>query len=295
MAPIITMDYFDTENRNYHIYKIQDSAVAENPHYHDYFQVCFVSRGSIIHGQEGEKVTLGHGDAFIIPPGFSHSVNFVDKNSEIYSLSFAESMFHTGFSQSNAYKFLSMLREHLDPLMSDPVKLRVLLDATQQKNMQALLDCLIREQKARYPAEITSATSLIAAIVNTLSQNYYQQPQNREEYKEMAAYNNALSSCVEYIDGHFNENITLSVLVKQFGMSRSSFCAQFPQFTGLSLKQYIINRRIREAEMLIRDNPDMPLGEVAERIGYDETSTFYRNFVRITGVSPSKYKELHSR
>ena len=294
MAPIITMDYFNTENRNYHIYKIQGSEVAEKPHYHDYFQVCFVARGSIIHGQQQNSVTLGHGDAFIIPPGYSHSLNFADKNTEIYSLSFDENMFHAGFSQSNAYKFLSMLRESHDPLISDPVKLRVLLDTTQQANMQALLDCLIREQKEKYPVELTSAASLIAAIIYTLSQNYYQQPQNRVEYREIAAYNNALCSCVEYIDEHFRENITLSVLVKQFGMSRSSFCAQFPQFTGFSLKQYVIDRRIREAERLIRSNPDMPLWEIAGKVGYEETSTFYRNFVRVTGVSPSKYKELHS-
>ena len=85
---------------------------------------------------------------------------------------------------------------------------------------------------------------------------------------------------------------TLEVLLKQFGMSRTTFCTLFPQFTGLSLKQYLSRKRILEAEALIRSRPDLPLTEVAEKVGYDEISTFYRNFVRIAGVAPSKYKEI---
>ena len=30
-------------------------------------------------------------------------------------------------------------------------------------------------------------------------------------------------------------------------------------------------------------------------VGYNDSSTFYRNFVRVAGVSPSKYKALTAR
>ena len=84
----------------------------------------------------------------------------------------------------------------------------------------------------------------------------------------------------------------MEILAKRFGMSRSTFFNMFPQFTGLSLKQYITKKRILEAESLIRSHPDMPLSEIASAVGYPEVSTFYRNFVRIVGVSPSSYKKL---
>lgn len=291
MTQRITLDYFSAAERHYNLRRISDSQIKEN-HYHDFFQICFVLRGQIEHCHDGKMIPLGRGDAFIIPPGLSHELRFTGDESEIYSLSFEESIFHPGFPQSGAHKFLVTLQGNPLAAREQPLKLRVSLDADQRQTVQALMECLMREQQRDHTGEMTAAPSLIAAILYILSQSYYQQPQNEEEYNEVTAYNNILSSCAEYLDQHYNEHITLEVLLKQFGMSRSSFCTLFPQFTGLSLKQYLSRKRILEAEALIRSRPELPMSEVAERVGYEEISTFYRNFVRIAGVSPSKYKEI---
>ncbi|MBE6962704.1 MAG: AraC family transcriptional regulator [Ruminococcaceae bacterium] len=293
MALGITLGYFGVQDRYYHLRRIGSSQVKEE-HYHDYFQICYVLRGEMEHYHADKMVSLGQGDAFIIPPGLTHRLVFVSTETEIYSLSFDEHVFSPGFPQSGAYKFLSMLQEKSVATREQPVKRRVILDSDQRKNVQALLECLMREQETAYPREMSSAPSLISAILYTLSQSYYQQPQNAEEFNEATAYANTLTRCTEYIDQHYMEHITLDILVKQFALSRSTFCTLFPQFTGLSLKQYISRKRILEAEALIRSHPELPLQEVASMVGYEEISTFYRNFVRIAGVSPSKYKEICS-
>lgn len=290
---LITLDYFHAGLRRYHVYRLQSSSVSELLHYHDYFQVCFVACGEILHTQGGETVRLGHGDAFIIPPGFIHSVNFANSNSDIYSLSFQDDMFDPEFHRSGVSKFLSALRSNALAVQEQPVRMKVVLDDSQRKNVQSLMDCLLREQASGYPAELTSAGSLIASILFTLLQSYYRRPDNQEEYREIASYSSSLTNCIEYIKRHYGESITLSVLARQAAMSRSTFSALFPQFTGLSLKQYIRQVRILEAESLIRLHPELTLYEIAARIGYENFSTFYRNFLRIAGVSPSQYKETY--
>jgi Uncharacterized conserved protein, contains double-stranded beta-helix domain len=67
----ITLDYFPNVSNYYHIYKLNHSKVAEVPHYHDFFQVCYLSKGAIKHRGEKEEVNLIKGDSFIIPPNFS--------------------------------------------------------------------------------------------------------------------------------------------------------------------------------------------------------------------------------
>lgn len=291
MALGITLGYFGVQDKHYHLRRIQSTQITED-HYHDFFQVCFVLRGEIEHYHADKMVLLGMGDAFIIPPGLTHRLVFVGEESEIYSLSFDENVFSPGFSQTGAYKFLAMLQEKSVMTLEQPVKRRVILNSDQRKNVQALLECLMREQDSTYLREMSAAPSLISSVLYTLSQSYYQQPQNEEEFNEVAAYTNTLVRCAEYIDRHYTEQITLELLVKQFALSRSTFCTLFPQFTGLSLKQYISRKRVLEAEALIRSRPELSLSEVAMMVGYEETSTFYRNFVRIAGVSPSKYKEI---
>ena len=39
MANLISLDHFDTGGRQYHIYLLRESALAREPHYHNYFQL----------------------------------------------------------------------------------------------------------------------------------------------------------------------------------------------------------------------------------------------------------------
>lgn len=291
MSALITLDHFGASVRRFHLYRLCSSPAAEQMHHHDYFQVCFVSRGEILHehpGKASRSVTLCHGDAFLIPPYFSHRIRFCGTESEIYSLSFREDLFHPGFGHSNLAAFLDQLKSHPDEA---EIRLKLRLDGDQRANVQALFECLLREQNAGTLPELSAAASLIAAALCTLAQGYYQQPRNHRDYRELAACHSSMNRCIDYIDRHYRENITLQDLTRQFAMSRSAFSALFPQVTGMSLKQYICRKRIQEAEMLLCTRPELPLQEVAAMVGYEDPSTFYRNFVRVSGVSPSEYKK----
>lgn len=294
MEELITLAHFDATGRQYHIYRIQNSTVAHLSHYHNYYQVCFVTRGEILHGQGSKTVHLGPGDAFIIPPGFSHSIHFTGGSSEMYSLSFDPALFRGDFSQSKAQQFLKTLQAGESVWDGETVRLRVMLDKERRKMLQGLMDCLVQQQEASCLPELSAAPSMIMSVLYLLAQCYYEHPQNAGQFGDLEAYNNALVQCTEYIDRHYREKLSLAGLARRFGLSRSTFCVIFPQFTGQSLRSYIAQKRILEAQLLIRSHPEMPLNQVGAEVGYEEMSTFYRNFLRISGVSPAKYRGLYS-
>ncbi len=290
MADLITLEQFQATQRHYHIYRIRETKLAHLDHYHNYYQVCYVVSGEILHKQSDDTVILRAGDAFIVPPGLTHSLHFNNAYGEIYSLAFEESLFAPGFPQSNAYHFLESLRSKAADPAHNSIRLCVPLNRDQRRLIENLMECLIHQQQADCPLGLSSAPSITAGIVYQLAQGYYQQPQNTPELDELANYNSTLLQCITYIDGHFREPISLTELSKRFGLSRSSFCSVFPQFTGMPLQKYVAQKRIKEAQVLIRSCPEKSISQIATEVGYQDDSTFYRNFLRITGVSPLKYK-----
>ena len=51
-----------------------------------------------------------------------------------------------------------------------------------------------------------------------------------------------------------------------------------------------VRLRIEEAKSLLRKDPDMPLGTVAEAVGFSDASNFARQFRKWTGVAPHQWQ-----
>ena len=282
MAELITLDYFGAAQRQYHIYIPWKTAKDGQEHYHDYYQLCYVALGAVQHHQGQRSVRLTKGDAFLIPPGYSHNLHFPDQKSSLYSLAFQESLFHAGWIKSDIYKFLMGLQKGSD------VFLRVSLDAGQQQWMEHLLNCLIDQQNSNHQDKLTPVPSMISAAMCLLAQCYYrthpqEQPLDESDTDTMAA-------CIRYIEEHYRLPLSIAGLARQMRMSRSAFCSAFTQYTGMPLRSYIAEKRIREAQRCIRTRPELTLGQIAREVGYEDASTFYRNFLRIAGMSPAGYR-----
>jgi len=59
--------------------------------------------------------------------------------------------------------------------------------------------------------------------------------------------------------------------------------------TGTTFKDYLNRYRVRKAEELIRAGEKNYVASV--RVGYRDFSTFYRNFLKYTGLSPMEYRK----
>jgi len=291
MSGTITLDYFRLPaGKKYHIYKIRGSAMDATPHSHDYFHVCYISGGSVLHTMSGEEMKLGYGDAFVVPPGISHALTFTpDGESEVYSLSFSMDLFHAGFSQSNLSRFLAALQLP-DNEGRNPLRCRISLNAEQRLTMSAVMESLIRESEADYPPECSAAPSLIASALYVMSQAYAATPEQAERLRTAGSYTDSLEACIRYIDRCYHRSLTADELCRKFAMSRSTFSLLFPQMAGMPLKRYITQKRIGEAALLA-ETTDLSFSEIASVVGYDDFSTFYRNFVKVTGLSPSAYRD----
>jgi AraC-like DNA-binding protein len=81
---------------------------------------------------------------------------------------------------------------------------------------------------------------------------------------------------------------TVVQLAQQAALSRSAFFDRFTCAVGLPPMEYLLTWRMALAKDLLR-RQDLPLSEVAERVGYSSASTFSTAFSRHVGLPPSQF------
>ena len=246
--------------------------LGEQPHYHDCYQILYVQSGRMLH----QTMTLLPGDCFIVPPGYVHHTKADGGDLRYCSLTFRPALFSPGFVASPVGEFLETLR-----LTRHEARLRVRLPKDEQQKMDALLS-LLQEECATAQPNTTMAGHLVAAVLRIVSRCH------APVEEETAA--DPIEACIRFMDANYMLPLTPDLLARQFAISRSALMAKFPEKTGTSVKQYLHRRRIGQAKKLLQTGK-VSVREAAKLTGYEDFSTFYRNFKKYTGKTPTQYKE----
>lgn len=96
----------------------------------------------------------------------------------------------------------------------------------------------------------------------------------------------------EYIQSHYSEPLTLEGISEMVGLSTAYFSALFKKTEGEGFAKYLINVRIEQAKVLLRET-NLPVTEVCRRVGYNDLRHFTHTFERATEVKPSVYRKLY--
>jgi AraC-like DNA-binding protein len=78
---------------------------------------------------------------------------------------------------------------------------------------------------------------------------------------------------------------TVESLADEVAMSRSAFTARFTSLVGEPVMHYVARWRMNVALTWLKAD-NVPLAEVAGRLGYESEAAFRRTFKRVTGFSP---------
>jgi AraC-like DNA-binding protein len=90
---------------------------------------------------------------------------------------------------------------------------------------------------------------------------------------------------VQRIHAEYARDLTVEELAETAGMSASAFHQNFKAVTSTSPLQYLKTIRLHKARMLMV-HEGLRAGIAAERVGYESSSQFSREFKRLFGSSP---------
>lgn len=97
-----------------------------------------------------------------------------------------------------------------------------------------------------------------------------------------------------YIDDYCMHDLTLNSLSANLHISTYYIVHIFKKIYGYSPIQYIMRRRIGEAQTLLIDT-NLNITAIATKVGYNSSNYFTGIFTKITGVTPKKYRQLYHK
>ena len=98
----------------------------------------------------------------------------------------------------------------------------------------------------------------------------------------------------QYLMEHFSEDITLETLSKITYMNKYYLVHAFKEYKGMSPINYLIDRRIQEAQYLL-ETSNYSIAKIAQAVGFSSQSYFSQVFRKEKGVSPNQYRKSYEQ
>ena len=249
----------------------QDCGPDRREHYHLH---AILSGKGVLYTQDGACCAPGKGQLFLLKD--KEVVQYIADEKEpwnycwvtfdgpgagevVRSLGFTEGVYCLD-SQIDVQEFYQLvLRMHEKPKMGSIFDMRrrgILLEFLSLA-MEALLPPEGRGQKPEYSMETYVRRAM-----------------------EFIRYNYATIGVADVID--------------YIGFNRSYFSTVFRKQVGLSLQEYLLNYRMQQARELLLGT-DLPVQEVASRVGYEISSTFSQRYRSCYGETPRETREKKAR
>lgn len=248
----------------------EESAIPRVMHKHDdRLEMMFIARGTGQYSIGGRQYLAQEGDILVFNQGVVHDERpHMSADSLIYSCGISDL--------------------HLDGLHENHLigrdKSAVMASGEHQATLQGLFDALCSQifSKAFHHGVVTH--HLLNVIV-ILCRNIA-----LARHDELTKTESSLGlSIKEFIDEHYKEPIKLDSMTQELGITRFYLIHVFKRFSGYSPKQYIIRRRVGEAQSLLL-NTDMDVTTIAGVVGYESVNNFHRVFKMVVGIPPTQYK-----
>ena len=277
------LSFYGNDVEEIHIQRLEKPREAKELHTHAYFQIYYIKRGSLCHFVEGSSSRLFAGDMFIIPPGVVHRIED-EEDISFYSLSFMPE-FIEEMSRTAAFaaSFLKRVEKESE------IRPRITLPPEEVLRIERIIEDIYSEFESKSIAS-GETVKLYTALLLSLFARIYFDTSREPIIPESADKNHLMLYCVDYIKLNCHKSISLSDMLRLSTLSKSEFCRRFRETTGHSFNEYLNLCRLRRACEYIREGKKIT--SVCSLCGYEEFSTFYRNFVKIIGISPDKFKRM---
>ncbi len=231
--------------------------------FHTCYEIFFLLSGKAEFINEKTRMEISPGHLVIIPPGGYHQ--FIAENVKNYE-------------RCVLNIFPSILNEDIMRKTfagKDIVKLSG--KSRIKENMFHLMHCLKTADESDFAYICDSVAIDTVFCIKNLS---------APEESPAESLPSKMVDIMSYINENFTENITVDMLSKQFHISVSTLCHNFKESYGISIKKFIIEKRMNASNMALQQG-EAP-EEVCEKYGFSNYSTFYRDYKKYFGVSPSE-------
>ena len=248
-------------------------------HNHPYYEFFFFLSGHTRIVVEGLDVRLARGDVLIYPPGVMH------RNIHLDALVPYERF------------YLYATREFLNSI------------STPDYDIPGTLEKMTRDEHYCFRVEEKDLEQLISLVDKVISGSERTRPAekliNRAMFTTLLIqglnmmtsldvlpqddYSRGMGDLIRYINQHATEPLSLDDLANTFHVNKYYLLREFKSYTGISVHQYMMIRRILFSQEMIRRGAKPK--DACFQSGFMDYSSYYRAFKARVGMSPEQYRQ----
>jgi len=263
-------------------------------HYHDFFEIIYIHRGSCQNVIDQKEVTLTEGDLCLLNTNAVHNILCSDpERTIIFNILIQPSVL-----ESAHFKLLSF-NNFIADFFSDSLKRKQVKDnyilfhsLSRQQESVSMCVQLITEyhEQAASLYHDSKLTFLFDCLLIDLIRSYQEQ-YDLPLHTKNKSYR--LSDIISYMDANLS-HLTLDALSDHFGYHPKYFSRILQQATGRSYAALIQELRLNHAKALLEDT-SLTTTEIIHRIGYKNNTWFFSQFRKQFGMTPAAYRRLHQK
>jgi AraC-like DNA-binding protein/mannose-6-phosphate isomerase-like protein (cupin superfamily) len=254
-------------------------------HKHDYIEINYVYNGSLTQKVGNEIITLQKGELLFLNQHIEHEINACAKEDIILNFIIQPSYFEHIFTHLAPNHIISEFL--INSVYNNNQNGQFLyFTVSEVDEIQDIIKKLISE--IMFPSFLSDSTSklymgllLLNLIKHSDKIKLTQSKDNTQPY--------IIIETLRYIDEHY-KTATLFELAEKLHQQHYSLSKYIKKVTTLNFKDLLQEKRLEKAKQLL-ENTDFPVTMIAEQVGYDNISYFYRIFKTKYGRTPKQLRE----
>lgn len=262
-----------------HYWGAEQQLHANQAHKHSFHEICYVESGSGVYEELGEIYPLCQGVLFSSRPGVVHQIRDVRELSLLF------------------------VAFELDEKLSDPGELaryaEQMLQGRPWMDGQADSPIVRLWQSMMVPGDETSA--LPAAALPLLSHGLLSSfpvsfggGSSLGKPPLRATAEHTVRRAKQYIRDNLDGNLALPEVARQLNLSERHLSRLFASNILESFTDVVKKERIRAAEALLLKS-ELPVKDIAERVGFSSVHYFTRIFAAFKGLPPAAYRDQQAK
>ena len=161
---------------------------------------------------------------------------------------------------------------------------RIRPDSGELTHLRGICEKMLRSRDDDAFGSGTLAHVYLIEFLVYLNRAYFATP---ESIRKDVTENEKVNEVVAYINDNLAEDLTLDRLAEACYVSKSHLGHQFKTYTGLTLYQFIIKKRVTVARNMIREGA--PVMDACMKCGFNDYSNFLKAFKREFWRSPKEF------
>ena len=259
-------------------------------HQHDYIEMQYVYSGTCRQTINGETFTLNQGEFCLLDTNVTHSIEASDEGDIIVNLLMSKHYLDNNLlPRLSGHSLIASFCAQAIHQSSEHQRYVVFKSGTKGKIHQLMVGALCEYfDKSEYAAEIVD--SYLVLVFSELMKIVMR---DTDHVHQAELSNNNISDILKFISAHCLDT-SLKATAQEFRLSPTYLSATIKKLTGRNFRDILQDARLKRAAYLLKTT-SLPTSQIAEDVGYQNVSFFYRLFQKTYHLTPLAYRKAQGK